>query len=168
MPYRRSRRSPATVRRLFLSDGQLSLVPQPALPQVPVHGSRSLAQQAGGQPVAGGLFSRRLHPTPATGTACTPQPALALRSAVSRRLRNPARDRRRSTPSRCTHRGTRRTPYLEPGSAPPSSPALPGSRRWTRPRSFPLDRLPTRLLPAGARTQPSVPGQDLGLAPAGL
>ena len=46
MPHRRPRRSPATVRRLFLSDGQLSLVPQPALSQVPVHSPRSLAQQA--------------------------------------------------------------------------------------------------------------------------
>jgi hypothetical protein len=50
MPYRRPRRSPAAVRRLF--DCRLSLVRQPALSQVPVHGSRSLAQQASGQPVA--------------------------------------------------------------------------------------------------------------------
>ena len=54
---------------------------------------RWLCRQAR-QPVAGGLFPRRLHPAGATGTACTPQPTPALRPAVSRRLRNPARDRR--------------------------------------------------------------------------
>ena len=54
MPYRRPRRSPATVRRLFLSGRQLSLVPQPALSQVSVDGSRSLAQPTSHQSVAGG------------------------------------------------------------------------------------------------------------------
>src|SRR5208337_4217509 len=83
MPYRRPRRSSAAVRRLFVSGRQLSLVPQPALSQVSVHGSRSLAQQASRQPVASGVLSRGLHPAGTTGTPCTPQPTLALRPAVS-------------------------------------------------------------------------------------
>ena len=60
MPYSRSRRSSAAVRHLFLSGRQLSLLPQPALPQVSVDGPRSLAQQASRQLVTGGLFARRL------------------------------------------------------------------------------------------------------------
>ena len=64
----------------------------------------------------------------------TTQPAALLFDAVSRSFRDPAGDRRRSAPSRCTHRHPRRSPYLE-SEPPASSPsALSHSCRRTGPR----------------------------------
>lgn len=99
----------------------------------------------------------------ATGCTRTQKPASYLRSAVSCCLRDPDGDRRRSTPPRCSHRHSRRTPYLESATATSSPPALPGSCRRPGTRPITVDRLSASLLPSGAGAQLHVPWQDAGL-----
>jgi hypothetical protein len=102
------------------------------------------------KPAAGALRSCGLHRTRATGTTRTPQPASVLQPAISCRLRDSVGDRGRSTPSRCTHRRTRRAAHLvtDPGTSSP--PALSRSRRWIGARPLPLGSIKPRLLLAGA------------------
>src|SRR6266849_4053083 len=88
---------------------------------------------------------------------------LTLRSAVSRCLRDPDGDRRRSTSPRCSHRHSRRTPYLESTTATSSPPALPGSCRRPGTRPITVDRLSPSLLPSGAGAQLHLPCHDAGL-----
>src|ERR1035438_6887393 len=134
-------------------------MPQPALSQVSVLGPRPLAPEAGCEPAAGALCPRGLHRARTTGAARTPQPASVLQPAVSGRFRDPAPDRRRSTPSGRSHRRARCAAHLvaEPGTSSP--PALPRSRRRTGARPLPLGSIKARLLPAGACAQPHVPRQ---------
>ena len=75
-----------------------------ATAQTPVDRSRSLAAEAGVESAARALQPCRLHAAQATGCTRTQKPASYLRSAVSCCLRDPDGDRRRSTPSRCSHR----------------------------------------------------------------
>ena len=94
-----------------------------------------------------------LHRARSTGAARTPQPASVLQPAVSGRLGDPAGDRRRSTPSRRTHRRARCAAHLVAEPETSSAPALSRSRRRTGLRSLPLGRhqadgffLPVRVL----------------------
>ena len=130
-------------------------------PKVPVDCSRSLAAEAGVESAARALQPCLLHAAQATGSTRTQKPASYLRSAisVSETLMEIAADR----PPRCSHRHSRRTPYLESATATSSPPALPGSGRRPGTRPITVDRLSASLLPSRAGAQLHVPWQDAGL-----
>src|SRR3954471_6277630 len=108
---------------------------------------------AGGPPgrvAAGALLPCRLHLAGARRRDRLPQQGGGLRHAVSCRGRGVAPRRRRSALSRRRDRRGRGIAYLGAGFASPPASALHRPRRRDLTRPGPLDRPPTRLLPAGA------------------
>ena len=80
-----------------------------------------------------------------------------LRHPVPGGGRDAAHDRRRSEASRRRDRPRRRAPHLGPDPASPSARPLRRARRRPVARRNALDRLPARLLPAGARALAALP-----------
>src|SRR5215472_10398449 len=107
-------------------------------------------------------------PCLSNGATRPTQPAPLLQSAVPCRLGDLARDRRRPTPSRRTHRCAGGAAYLDSDLATSSPPPLSRPCRRSRPRQLLLDLNQARILPACARAQPHLPRQAAGLSLAGL
>src|SRR5262245_32995066 len=101
---------------------------------------------------AGAILPRRLHVARGAQPAgVEPSPA-AVRPAVSLRLGDLARDRRRSQASGCPNRSARHPAHLEPKAHSSSPPPLSRAGRWTVDRRRLVGAVPASLLPA--RTGP--------------
>ena len=101
----------------------------------------------------------------ALGPVALAQPPRGLRPADAGRRGDPARGGRR--PEAPRGRGRRAGGAAHLGPEPRAAPARPlrRHRRRAGARREPLGRRPRRLLPAGPRPQPRVPGQVPGRAP---
>ena len=86
-----------------------------------------------------------------------PEQGGGLRHPVPRRGRDAAQRRRRPPASRRRDRRDRGAAHLGADPAPPSAPALHRPRRRSLARPDALDRVPARLLPAGARAVALLP-----------
>ncbi len=136
---------------------RLQLLPQPPLPQVPGAGARRMARAATGRTVAGAVLPRRLHPADAGRRDRLPEQGRRLCDPVPRGRRDAYHHRRRSQASGRANRRHRGAPYLGSDPAASSAHSLRGARRRPLARRHALDRLPPRLLPAGARAVAPVP-----------
>ncbi len=116
-----------------------------------------MARRPAGRAAAGAVLPCRLHAAGAGRRDRVPEQGRGLRHPVQGRGRDAAHDRRRSEASRRRDRHRRRAAHL--GPEPASSSARPLRRAGRRPvaRRHALDRLPARLLPAGARAVAALP-----------
>src|SRR5262249_47011555 len=145
---RRSRRG---LRPVWALADCLQLLPQPALPEVPRGGPRTLARRPRRRIAPRRGFPRGLHAPPRPRAHRFAQSPRGLRHALPRDGGDPAAGRRGPEtswredwlPSRVAHLGP------EPALASPST--LRRSRRRDRGRWDALGRLPARLFLAGAR-----------------
>ena len=126
-------------------------------PEVPGTGTRRMARGATSRAAAGAVLPCRLHPAGAGRRDRLPEQGRRLRDPVPRRGRDARHHRRRSQASRRADRRHRGAPHLGPDPAAPSARPLRRARRRPLARRHALDRLPPRLLPAGARALAPVP-----------
>ena len=78
LPHRRARRPRRPLRRRPAPGGELQLVPQPPLPEMPRRGGPGLARRARGGPAAGPVLPRRLHPAGAARRRRLPEQGRGL------------------------------------------------------------------------------------------
>ena len=125
--------------------------------------AKRVAGRARGRAVAGAVLPRRVHAAGPDRRHRLPEQGGDLRPPVQGLGRDHDHHRGRSQAPRRPHRHPLRPPYLGIGAHPP--PACPHDRAGRRhlARGQALDRLPTQLLPAGARAlapvPPAVPGE---------
>ena len=162
-----ARRPCRALRGLRRDPHRLQLLPQPALPEVPGSGPRAVARRSPGRAAAGAVLPRRLHPAGADRRHRAAEQGGRLRHPVPGGGRDAADHRRRSQASRGRDRHDRGAAHLgaEPASITRMSIA---SCRAAGCRRGPLDRLPARLLPAGAGALPPVSPAVPGAAAGGL
>ena len=136
---------------------RLQLVPQPALPQVPVAGGPGLARGARGGAAAGPLLPRRVHPAGGARRDRLPEQGPGLRPAAQGRGGGADHDRGRPEAPRGPDRRHRGAAHLGADARPPPARPLHRAGRRHLPRRQPLGRLPAGLLPAGAGALAPVP-----------
>ena len=141
-----------------LDPHRLQLLPQPALPEVPGPGPGRMARRAAGRAAAGALFPRRLHPA----GAGRPRSPSRTRPAVYAILFRAAAETLRTIAADPQHLGAEigvvavlHTWGQTLQHHPHVHCVVPGGGLVARRHA--LDRLPARLLPAGARALAAVP-----------
>ena len=124
MPHGGAGRPRRALRRLRAHAGRLQLVPQPALPQVPVAGGPGLARGARGGAAAGPLLPRRVHPAGGARRDRLPEQGPGLRPAAQGRGGGADHDRRRPEAPRGPDRRHRGAAHLGADARPPPARAL--------------------------------------------
>src|ERR1700736_5503875 len=145
---------------------RLQFVLQPPLPQVPGGRPRSVASSTVCGALARGILPRGVYSPSRDRPPGPPKSTPDLRDALPSHGGELTDDCGRSPTPGCPDRLLGRAAHLGPEPAPAPPRPLCRSRRWAVTGPETVDRLPTGLLPAGARAQPPLPSQVL-IIPAG-